>query len=169
MIRATMAVLLALLLLISSGTVFAADFAKEGSGEYRSGKSGIHTVIAMGKERLQMNFDQLGVVVLAPENSPFQNATFRNLGALHRYKGKWKSTSFVEYTCTNGDKIYGTIESEGIAGKGMTKGLITIVGGTGGCTGITGTIDVKGTPGIKAAKKGTHQGVTVGTLTWKIP
>ena len=69
----------------------------------------------MGKERIQMNFEQLGAVVLAPENSPFKNATFRNLGTLHGYKGNWKSTSFVEYTCTNGDKIYATSEAEGTA------------------------------------------------------
>ena len=166
--KKSMAFLFALLILISAGTVFAADFAKEGSGEYRSGKSGTHTVLAMGKERMQMNFEQLGAVVLAPENSPFQSASFRVLGTLHGYKGKWKATSFVEYTCTNGDKIYATSEAEGISGQ-TSKGLLTIVGGTGSCTGITGTIEMKGTSGIKAAKKGTHQGVSVGTVTWKIP
>ena len=169
MVKKPTAFLFALLLLITTGTVFAADFAKEGSGEYRSGKSGTSTVLVMGKERMQMNFEQLGAVVIAPENSPFQNATFINLGTLHGYNGKWKSTSFVEYTCTNGDKIYGTADAEGIVGKGTTKGLITIVGGTGACTGIEGTIELKGTPGIKAAKKGTHQGVSVGTVNWKIP
>lgn len=51
MIRATMSFLLALLLLTSAGTVIGADFAKEGSGEYRSGKTGTFTFIAMGKER----------------------------------------------------------------------------------------------------------------------
>ena len=169
MIKAGMAFLLALLLLISAGTVFSADFAKEGSGEYRSGKSGTSTVMVMGKERMQMNFEQLGAVVIAPENSPFQNATFRVLGTLHGYKGKWKSTSFVEYTCTNGDKIYATAEAEGIVGKGTTKSILNMVGGTGACTGIEGTVEMKGTPGLKASKKGTHQGVSVGTVTWKIP
>ena len=168
MLKKSMTFLFALLFLISAGTVFGAEFAKEGSGEYRSGKSGTSTVLVMGKERIQMNFEQLGAVVIAPENSPFQNATFRNLGTLHGYKGKWKSTSFVEYTCTNGDKIYATSEAEGITGQ-TTKGILTIVGGTGACTGIEGTIEMKGTPGIKAAKKGTHQGVSVGTVTWKIP
>jgi hypothetical protein len=85
MIKSTMAFLFALLLLIMTGTVFAADFAKEGGGAYRSGKSGTSTVLVMGKERVQMNFEQLGAVVIAPENSPFQNATFRNLGTLHGY------------------------------------------------------------------------------------
>ena len=122
----------------------------------------------MGKERIQMNFEQLGAVVLAPENSPFKNATFRNLGTLHGYKGNWKSTSFVEYTCTNGDKIYATSEAEGGSGQ-TTKGILTIVGGTGACTGITGTIELMGTPGLKASKKGTHQGISVGTVSWKIP
>ena len=163
-----MSFLFALLILISAGTVFGADFAKQGSGEYRSGKSGTATVLPMGKERVQMNFEQLGAVVSAPENSPFKNATFRNLGTLHGIKGKWKSTSFVEYTCTNGDKIYATSEAQGVLG-GPNSGVLKLVGGTGAFTGIEGTIELKGTPGLKASKKGTHQGISVGTVTWKIP
>ena len=169
MVKKSMIFLFALLILISAETVFSAEFAKEGSGEYRSGKSGTSTVLVMGKERIQMNFEQLGAVVIAPENSPFQNATFRNLGTLHGYKGKWKSTSFVEYTCANGDKIYCTSEAQGAMGVGTTKGILKIVWGTGTCAGIEGTIELKGTPGIKSAKKGTHQGISVGTVTWKIP
>ena len=38
MIKASMAFILALLLLISAGPVIGADFAKEGNGEYRSGR-----------------------------------------------------------------------------------------------------------------------------------
>ena len=168
MIRTTMALLLALLLLISAVPVSGTELAKEGSGEYRSGKSGTSTVMVMGKERVQMNFEQIGVVVSAPENSPFHNATFRVLGTLHGIKGKWKATSFVEYTCTNGDKIYATSEAQGVQG-GPDSGSLKFVGGTGACAGIEGSIEYSGTPGIKPAKKGMHQGISVGKVTWKIP
>jgi len=168
MIRATMAFLLTLLLLISAGTVFGAELAKEGSGEYRSGKTTTFTFIAMGKERGQMNFEEIGVVVSAPENSPFYNATFRDLGSSHVIKGKWKASGMVEFTCTNGDKIYTTFESQGVMG-GPSSSINTIVGGTGACTGITGTLELKNTPGIKPAKKGISQNISVGKVTWKIP
>jgi len=168
MIRATMAFLLTLLLLISAGTVFGAELAKEGSGEYRSGKTTTFTFIAMGKERGQMNFEEIGVVVSAPENSPFHNATFRDMGSSHVIKGKWKASGMVEFTCTNGDKIYTTFESQGVMG-GPSSSINTIVGGTGACTGITGTLELKNTPGIKPAKKGISQNISVGKVTWKIP
>ena len=52
---------------------------------------------------------------------------------------------------------------------GSASGIVKLVGGTGACTGIEGTIELKGTPGIKSAKKGAHQGISVGKVTWKIP
>ena len=168
MIRATMAFLLALLWLTFAGTAIGADYAKEGSGEYRSAKSSESTILPMGKERLQMNFEQIGVVVSAPENSPFHNATFRVLGTLHGIKGKWEATSFVEFTCTNGDKIYATSEAQGVMGSPSSSSL-KFVGGTGACTGIEGSIEIKGIPGIKPAKKGVSQMISVGKVAWKIP
>jgi hypothetical protein len=168
MIRATLAVLLALLLLTFAGTVIGEDLAKEGSGEYRSGKAATFTVIAMGKEQGQMNWEETGVVVSAPENSPFHNATFRDMGTSHIIKGKWKATGFVEYTCTNGDKIYGTMEGQGAFG-GPSSGTIKLVGGTGACTGIEGILELKGIPGIKPAKEGIYQAISVGKVNCKIP
>ncbi len=131
MIRASMTILFALLLLITAGNVFGAEMAKEGSGDYRSGKTGTFEVIAMGKERVQMNFEETGVVVFAPENSPLFNASFRDIGTLHAIKGKWKGSGMVEYTRPNGDKIYTIFEGEGVLGGGPSKTVHTFVGGTG--------------------------------------
>jgi hypothetical protein len=163
-----MASILALLFIISAGTAFGADFAKEGSGDYRSGKTGTFTFLAMGKERGQMNFEEVGVVVSAPENSPFHNATFKDLGTSHIIKGKYNASGMLEFTCTNGDKIYTTFEAQGVM-RGPSNSINTIVGGTGSCAGITGTLKIKNTLGIKPAKKGIYQSISVGTVTWKIP
>lgn len=168
MIRTTMAILLALLLIITTGAIGGAEMAKEGSGEYRSGKVGTFDFMAMGKERGQMTSEELGVVVSAPENSPFYNASFRSLGTAHIIKGKWKGTGMVEFTCTNGDKIFSTYEGEGVMG-GPSSSIVTFIGGTGACTGITGTMEIKGIPGIKTSKKGTWQSISDGTVSWKIP
>ena len=169
MIKASMAFVLALLLIITAGTVIGAEMAKEGSGDYRSGKTGTFVVLAMEKERVQMNFEETGVVVSAPENSPLHNASFRDIGTLHAIKGKFKGSGFVEWTRPNGDKVYGTFESEGVLGGGGSKAFMKFVGGTGTCTGIEGTMEMSGTPGIKPAKKGVYNGISVGEFNWKIP
>ena len=166
--KAFVILILTLFVLVTAGTVVGAEMAKKGNGDYRSGKSGTFVFIPMGKERMQMNFDEIGVVVSAPENSPFNNATFRDIGTLHAIKGKWKGSGFVEWTCTNGDKVYGTFESQGVMG-GSTSAVLKFVGGTGAYTGIEGTLEMRNTPGIKPARKGIYQGITVGKLNWKIP
>jgi hypothetical protein len=118
-----MAFIFALLVLITAGTVVGVEMAKEGSGDYRSGTSSTFVVLPMEKERLQMNFEAIGVVVSAPENSPLHNASFRNIGTLHAIKGKWKGSGFVEWTRPNGDKVYATSEGEGVLGGGPSKSV----------------------------------------------
>ena len=169
MIKASMAFIFALLLLITSGTVVGAEMAKEGNGDYRSGKTGTFELLVMGKERVQMNYEQTGVVVSAPENSPLFNASFRVLGTLHAIKGKWKGSGMAEFTRPNGDKIYTTFVGEGVLGGGPSKSFHTFVGGTGTCVGIEGTLELRNTPGIKPAKKGVFNGMSVGKFNWKIP
>ncbi len=169
MIRKSMTIMFALLLIITAGTAVGAEMAKEGNGDYRSGKTGTPVVLAMGKERLQMNFEEIGVVVSAPENSPLHNASFRTMGTLHEIKGKWKGIGFVEWTRPNGDKVYATFEGEGVLGGGPSKSVLKFVGGTGTCTGIEGTMELGNTPGIKPAKKGVWNGISVGKFNWKIP
>ena len=169
MIKTSMAFIFALLLLITAGSVTGAEMAKEGNGDYRSGKTGTFVVLPMEKERLQMNFEETGVVVSAPENSPLHNASFRTIGSLHAIKGKWKGSAFIEWTRPNGDKVYATSEGEGVLGGGPSKSVVKFVGGTGTCTGIEGTMESGNTPGIKPAKKGVYNGISVGKFNWKIP
>lgn len=157
-----------ILLSITFGSVAQAEMAKEGSGEYRSAKTTTFDVLSMEKERLQMNYEQIGVVVIAPENSPLYNASFRFLGTLHAIKGKYTGPGFIVWTNTNGDKIYATCEVEGVL-RGASKGVITFVGGTGGCVGIEGIMKINGLPGIKPSKKGIGFGISVGEFNWKIP
>ena len=168
MIKTFMAFICALLFFITVGSATGAEMAKEGKGDYRSGKTNTPIMIAMGKERLQMNFNEIGVVVSAPENSPLHNASFIDIGSLHAIKGKWKGIGFAEWTRPNGDKVYATIELEGVFG-GPGKSVLKFVGGTGSCTGIEGTMELGSTPGIKPAKKGVFHGISVGTFNWKIP
>jgi hypothetical protein len=146
-----------------------AEMAKEGSGDVRSGKSGTFEVMMMGKDRLQMNFDEAGVFVEAPENSPFENASFRVIGTLHAINNKFNGSGSVVVTCANGDQIFGTFQNEGILGVGPTGGFVELIGGTGACTGIEGKLEMLPRPAVKTSKKGSYQGIGIGKVTWKIP
>jgi len=154
--------------LVFLGSPAYADWAKEGDGDYRSAKQVNYEVLAMGKERRQVNMSQLGVVVDAPKNSPFQDATFKAVGTVHVIGDKYTGSGFVEYVCTNGDKIYGTYTTKGISGKTQDT-VLTLVGGTGGCAGIQGELKIDYGPRVKPAKKGVGQSYSVGTVSWKIP
>ncbi len=147
----------------------AAETAKQGSGDYRGAKSGTFEILKLGENRLQFNYDETGVMVDAPDGSPFVNASYRALGTLHAIEGKWKGTGSIRFTCANGDLIFGTIENEGAFGMGPTSGTITLIGGTGGCSGITGTLEFLPRPEVKASKEGTYQGIGIGKVNWTLP
>jgi hypothetical protein len=145
-----------------------AQMAKEGSGDYASAKFSSFTILPMEKERFQANFDEKGIVIDAPQNCPLYNASFRDIGTSHAIKGKFTSTGFLEFTIPNGDKIYATIEAEGMLGKGAA-GIAKFVGGTGNCTGITGSVEFKPGPFVKSGTQDTSYGRSIGKVSWKIP
>ena len=159
-------VALSLVLTVSTSS---AEMAKEGSGDYRSAKAGTISMLPTDDERVQINFEELSIVVGAPEICPLLNASFRDMGTKHAINGKSTITGFIVYTIPNGDRVYGTIEAEGVLAQGGSTGIVEFVGGTGTCTGISGTIEYKPGPQIKPAKEGNHQAITVGRVNWKIP
>ena len=135
-----------------SFTVYA-EMAKEGRGDYKSAKSGTIEVLAMGKERLQMNFEELGVVVGAPENCPFHNASFRDMGSLHAINGKYEANAFLEYTYLNGDKVYAATKSEGVLGSGVSSGTAKLVGGKETVPVFKGRLNIKVVRKLNRPKK----------------
>ena len=167
--KLSIALLVTALGLILSTAAFCAEMAKEGSGMYRAGKSGTFEVMMMEEGQLQMNYDEAGVLVEGPENSPFTNASFRVLGTLFAVNKKFKGTGAIVLTRPNGDQIFGTYTNEGVLGVGPTGGFIKLIGGTGECTGITGKMEMMPRPAVKSSKKGIYQGLGIGKITWKIP
>ena len=159
---------LAMFLLFAVVSSAQAEMAKEGSGKYRSGRSATINVMKMGNDRLQINYDETGVVVESPENSPFHNASFRTMGTIHVVNGMLNYNGAALWTRPNGDQIFGVFKGEGARGSG-TSGRLEIVGGTGECTGIQGALELKSGPTVKSSKEGTSQGTTEGVITWKLP
>lgn len=156
------------LLFFFSTTLVHADIAKEGSGDYRSGRTAQISVLKMGKEYMQINFDETGIVVDAPDGSPFINASFNTLGTIQAVNGVFTYSGAALWTRPNGEEIYGIFRGEGELGIGSTTSL-KIVGGQGECAGITGTMELKSGPYAKSSKKGFSMGTSIGTVKWKIP
>lgn len=146
-----------------------AEMAKEGSGQYRGGKSGKISVMKLGEGRLQLNWDETGVMVDAPENSPFVNASFRSMGTIHSIEGKTEGNGAITFTCPNGDQIFGVINMGGKYMEGPTRGIIEFIGGTGQCAGIEGQIEMMPRPKIAPSMDGTYQQIGIGKVSWKLP
>ncbi len=160
-------VLLALSFIFFTTSVYA-EMAKEGSGDYEMGKSGTIKVLKLGEGLAQMNWDENGVFVSAPENSPFVFASYRLIGSSHVIKGKYKGKGGGVFTRPNGDQIFGVVDVEGEFKK-PTGGTITIIGGTGECAGIEGLFEIGPRPAVKTSMEGIYQGVGFGKVSWKIP
>jgi hypothetical protein len=162
------------LIIAAFGLVFSvftanAEMAKEGSGDIRGSKSGTLQFLKMGDDHNQMNYEESGVILDAPEDSPFYHATWYGIGTLHGFQGKFQATGAMVFTCTNGDQIFALVGTEGMLGKGNTGGGVKIVGGTGGCSGIEGELVATPRPPTKSSKQGTYQQIVLGKVNWKIP
>lgn len=164
------ALLLLILGLILAPCFSFAEMAKEGSGKIRTGKSGNVQVLKMQEGHVQVNWNEKGAVVEAPENSPFVNASFAAMGTLYSVEGKFQSNGAIVFTCANGDKIFGRIQDVvGVRVTGPSSGGVTITGGTGACTGISGEMELLQNPSVKSSQKGTYQGIGIAKVSWKIP
>lgn len=164
-----MASILALVLMVAFLPISNAEMAKEGEAPFISAYSGTFKALPMGKERLQLNYEAIGLVVEVPADSPFHNASFHYIGTLHAIKGVYKDNGFGVYTLPNGDQVYATLKGSGTLGKGDRKAIGTFVGGTGKCAGIEGGFQYNAAGSFRHAKKGTFQGKVKGTFHWKIP
>lgn len=117
---------------------------------------------------MQINFDEVGIVVEAPADSPFYNASFNTMGTIHAVNGVFTYSGAALWTRPNGEQIYGIFKGDGKLGVGTNTSL-EIVGGQRECAGITGTMELKAGLPAKSSKKGYGAGTTVGTVHWKIP
>jgi len=165
--KTLMILILTLFLLATAGTVFAEEIAKEGSFSATSSYSSSYVVLPMGNN-YQITFEALGLAVTDSEDSPFNNASVRILGSGLVLDGNYNEVGSVSYTLTTGDQVFTKYEMKGI-GPGKAIGNFTYIGGTGAFTEISGDGEIKRTNVPKPAMKGTVQGYTKLTGTWKLP
>lgn len=129
-----------LILSVITSPALSEEFAKEGTGSAKNYTTGTYQILAMEKERVQMNYEGSGIS--APDSgqkSIFHNASMHFLGSMHIVKGVIEDSGFIIYTLTNGDKMFLTYKTSGKMGKPtIVKGTAIIVGGTGKISGIQG-------------------------------
>ena len=160
--------LIALALLLFTTNAYA-ELAKEGSGSYHGVKSTALKIMIFERGHIQVNFDEVGVIVEAPEDSPFFNASFHVLGTFTSNQGVTEGSGGIKFIRPNGDTIYGTFNFGGEYQHGQTYGIIEILNGTRECRGMQGQIEllprhkVTTTSGV-----GTYQIFTKGNMNWTL-
>ena len=167
------ALIVGFVLAIVSGPMANAQMAKEGSLTGMTFYSGTMKVIAMEKERAQVNYEVTGISRGQDEQSPLYNTSIHCLGSLHAIKGPYENDSgFCVFARTDGDQIFMTYEAKGrmgvTDGSVSGKGTWRLVGGTGKCAGIDGS-GVFERHGLRAAAPGTFNSFTTSKGTYKLP
>jgi hypothetical protein len=123
--------------------------------------------LAMGEERLQLNYEFLAVFLNDAGEGFLHNASLHGLGAMHALKGVYEyDHSFGFFKDVDGDQLFYTHEATGSIAS--AKATFKFVGGTGKYAGIQGGGDWTWT-NVPAAADGTFQGYAQMKGHWKLP
>ncbi len=164
-----LASVLSLVLLVVFGLDAKAQPAKEGAYSATAIFSGTSKSLAMGKERVQITYEIMGVHISDTGEGLLHNASFRALGVIHAVKGiREYARGFMVFNLPDGDQVFMTYEVTGKLGA-PSKATGTFVGGTGKLTGIEGGGEWISYM-VRPAAEGTLQGVAAKIKTnWKLP
>jgi hypothetical protein len=154
-----------LIFCLASGLATAEEMAKEGTESYIMSFSGPVKLLAMGKERVQMNYEGLGIYI---GEGPMNNASFRFMGALQIVMGAYDNDfGLVVFTTPEGHKAFATYEAAGRIGAGG-KGRYKYIGGTGKLTGLQGGGEFTRIS-LRPSAEETIQGYNKVNGHWKLP
>lgn len=163
-----LASVLSLALLVAFGSGAVAEMAKEGTDSGTAIYSGSIKVLAMGKERLEMTYELMGVYLSDTGQGLLHNASYRVLGKNHVVKGMYKGSGSIVFTRPDGDQAFMTyVTTTGKLGVG-SKATFTYVGGTGKLTDIEGSGEWTNIT-VRPVAEGTIQGIVKSKDHWKLP
>ena len=131
-------------------------------------------LIPLGPDRGFMTYDAIGLTVCDAGQGLFHQATIRILGSAIGQTGKASDESGNGvWNLLNGDKVFVTVKAAGESAKpgevGITKGTVTIIGGTGKCSGIQGTFEFTRYHVPKAAIEGIIQSYVKANIKYTLP
>jgi len=137
--RIVITVIVTFVLSIAAAPTLGEEMAKEGTGSSKGYYIGSGQILAMEKERVQINYESFGIMVSDTGQGLFHNSVQQVLGGMHIANGTIKDAGFIVITLTNGDKAFMTYEGSGkMERPPIVKGAFTFVGGTGKVSGIQG-------------------------------
>ena len=123
---------LALLIVASPFSAFAAELPKEGSYDYTSCWSGVNNVITFSKTHTASSFEMTGTNRSNPPGGIFDKNTFRCVGMNAALDGKITASTVCEATDVDGDKRLtyfstgdGKVTRTAVAGTGKYEGIVT--------------------------------------------
>lgn len=117
----------------SAGSVFAADFPKEGRYDYTACWSGVATAIAFSKTNSAFNYEMTGTTLSNPPGGFLDKRSFHCVGMATSFGGKRTNTAVCESLGTDDGKILthfsaasdGTITRGVVEGTGRYEGLVS--------------------------------------------
>jgi hypothetical protein len=166
--RITIVSILTLVLLVALVPVAGAEMAREGSGSGKTFWTGTFTILQMGSERVQINYEGFAIVQSDTGEGLLHNASARVVGGAMAVKGVYKDDSgLICYTRPDGDQIFATYNTSGVVGK-SGEGTVTYVGGTGKFIGIQGGGEFTRYQ-LRPPAKGKFASFAVSKIQWKLP
>ena len=158
---------LAVTVLVAFVPISNAEMAKEGLLSGKTTYSVHYTMLPMGEERAQVNYEGYGVSESQTGEGLLHNASVHVVGGLQAIKGAYENDSgLVCYTRPDGDQIFTTYKCAGQVGK-TGKGTFTIVGGTGKFVGVQGEGEFTRIM-LRPAAKGVGASYAISKGSWKI-
>jgi hypothetical protein len=155
--------ILALMILTSAPSAFAAELPKEGSYDYTACWSGISNAVTFSKTHTALSYEMTGAIRTNTPGGMFDKETFRCVGMNASLGGKNTGSTVCEAIDADGNKRLssfsvgsdGKVSREFVVGTGKYEGMVT-----------TGTVEPLGPfPVIKA---GTFQDCNHQTGTYKL-
>ncbi|MHC1949304.1 hypothetical protein IF803_33755 [Bradyrhizobium sp. UFLA06-06] len=153
---------LALLIVGSPFSAFAAELPKEGSYDYIACWSGVNNTITFSKTHTGSSFELTGTVRSNPPGGMFDKSTFRCVGMNASLDGKITGSNVCESIDVDGDKRLsyfstgdGKTTRTNLAGTGKYEGMV-----------MAGTVEPLGS--FPVIKDGTFQSCNHQTGTYKL-
>jgi len=153
---------LALLIVASPFSAFAAELPKEGSYDFNSCWSGVNNTITFSKTHTASSYEMTGTTRSNPPGGMFDKSTFRCVGINASLDGKVTASNVCETIDVDGDKrllsfsnIDGKTTRTNVAGTGKYEGIVT-----------AGTVENLGP--FPSIKDGTFQNCNHQTGTYKL-
>jgi len=141
---------------------------KEGTSSYLNALSGTVKAMPIGKDRVQLAYDVMGVSLSDTGEGLLHNASVRCLGGMLVVNGAFEDEAgSCVYTRPDGDQAFTTYRASGKPGV-AAKGTYSYVGGTGKLAGMSGGGEFT-RYNVRPAAEGTSQSVTRGKGTFRLP